>query len=168
MGQQLRTNNGGIKIFPDYFVRKDIILHLCVFFTTKLFKIMIKDSDHRILLVRFILGRETARRYPLNQDQYTRILTVEQTGVGNGMMIEVIPAVEKYGRTYTVVTMPDGEEKLGNIIYKPQDYERIESTKWTRLGLIKMIEKHNLAILKQIRSLQKPKKSVEHYIETFD
>lgn len=127
-----------------------------------------QPKEHRILLVRFTLGRGTVLRFPLNQDQHTKILNVETTGANNGMMMEVIPAVEKYGRTYTIVTLPDGEEKLGNIFFKSKDYERLEDTQYIRLGLKKMIEKQNQFIFRHLRSLQKSKKSVEHYIETFD
>ena len=124
-------------------------------------------KEQRILLVRLIVGRETARKHPLNQDQYTNIITVETTGVGNGMMIEMIPAIERFGSCYTIVRLPDGKEIPGNIFFKAKDYTRIPDTPATRQGLLTLIKKRNQQDEALLKIMQKDKKSIQRYVESF-
>lgn len=125
------------------------------------------QKERRVLLVRAIVGRDTARRCPLNHDQLTNILSVEPFGRCNGVMLEVVQAIEYMGCYYTIFKLPDGTEHKGNIFFKAKDYTKISDTPELRIGLAKLIKERTERDQKLLRSLQKDKKGVERFIETF-
>ena len=98
-----------------------------------------KDGT-RVLFVKFILGRDTLRKYPLNHDQKTNIFSTDIKWNGHGYLVEVIPAIFRFGRFYRIITMPDGSEKEGNLFFENRKYAMLNDTLYVRNGLSKYIE----------------------------
>jgi hypothetical protein len=124
------------------------------------------QKETRVLLVRIIIGRGTARHFPLNQDQKTNILSIEDKGNQHGYMMEMVPAIKKFNRYHTVIKLPNGEELLGDIFFKAKDYTVISDTELTRKGLVSYLKEMNKAVEKALKTFQKPTKSIERYFES--
>ena len=126
---------------------------------------MVKES--RVLLVRINLGRGTANKIPLNQDQYTNIFSVEEKGESHGYTVEMIPAIKKFGCYYRVVQLPDGTEIAGNIFFRANHYTELNDLPHIRQGLNNFIRRVNREASAHIKALQKNQKCIERYLESF-
>lgn len=124
-------------------------------------------KEARVLLVKISLGRASARKNKLNQDQQTKLFSVEEKGEGHGFTIEMIPAIKKFGRYHRIITMPDNTEKLGDVFFKASHYAELSDTIYVRKGLTNFINKINRDIECYLNALQKPSCKVEKYFETF-
>lgn len=124
-------------------------------------------KEERVLLVKFSLGRGTVRKCPLNQDQPTNILSTSNVEDGHGYSIEMVPAIKKFGCYYRVVTMPDKTEIAGNIFFQAKHYVELDDSAYVRQGLMNFIRKINKEAEAHIKALQKSKKSIEKYFESF-
>ena len=118
----------------------------------------------RVILVRITIGRGTARKHPLNQDQSTNLFSVEQKGNNHGLMIETIPAIKKFNCFYKIVTMPDGSEVTGDIFMGAKNYTEIEDSPYTRKGLESFVREINDRVIKCMKTMQKPTKVIEHHL----
>ena len=126
---------------------------------------MVKEI--RVLLVKINLGRGTVRKVPLNQDQQTNIFTIEEKGDGHGYTIEMVPAIKKFGCYYRVIKMPDGTEIAGNIFFQAKHYTELSDSIMVRQGLSNFITKVNKDIHSHMKVLQKGRKQIERYFESF-
>ena len=125
-----------------------------------------KDGT-RVLFVKFILGRDTLRKYPLNHDQKTNIFSTDIKWNGHGYLVEVIPAIFRFGRFYRIITMPDGSEKEGNLFFENRKYAMLNDTLYVRNGLSKYIEEIEKRLQKQLSVLQKSESQLERFFESF-
>jgi len=127
---------------------------------------MVAVTEHRVLLIRIIVGRGTVRHHPVNQDKLTNILSVETVGNNHGSMIEMIPAIRKYERYYKLVKMPDGVEIMGDIFYNAKNYAEFDDTPFIRRGVIRLIREIDSNVDNKLKMLQKNRKSVERFFES--
>jgi hypothetical protein len=124
------------------------------------------QKETKVLLIKITLGRGAARHCPLMQDQKTNIFSIEDKGNNHGYVMEMIPAIRKFGCYHTVVKLPNGEELIGNIFYSAKDYTAIADTPLIRKGLILYLKKLNESVDKALKTFQKPTKSIERYFES--
>ena len=124
-------------------------------------------KEERVLLIKFSLGRATVRKCPLNQDQPTNILSTFKEGDGHGFTIEMVPAIKKFGCYYRVVTMPDKSEIAGNIFFQAKHYVELCDSTYVRQGLSNFISKINKEAESHIKVLQRSKRIIEQYFESF-
>lgn len=126
---------------------------------------MIKEV--RVLLVKINLGRGTVRKVPLNQDQQTNIFSIEEKGDGHGFTVEMVPAIKKFGRYYRVIKMPDGREIEGDVFFQARHYTELSDSTYIRQGLSNFIAKVNTECHSHMKVLQKGRKQIERYFESF-
>ena len=124
-------------------------------------------KENRVLLVKIGLGRGTARKCKLNQDQHTNLFYIEEKGEGHGYQLEVIPAIKRFGCYYRIITLPDNTETLGNIFFQAKHYIELNDTPFVRKGLNNFIEKINKEVSCYLKALQKPTPSIETYFQSF-
>ena len=125
---------------------------------------MVKET--RVLLVKVTVGRGTIRHLPLNQDQNTHIFSVEEKGNQHGYMMEMVPAIKRFGCYYTIVKLPDGTEQIGNVFFNAKNYTAVNDSVLVRKGLINYLKKMNEAVEKAMKTFQRPTKSMERYFES--
>lgn len=126
---------------------------------------MIKEE--RVLLVRINLGAGTARKVPLNQDQLTNIFSTLKECDGHGFIIEMIPAIKKFGRYHRVIKMPDKTEIIGDVFFRAKHYTELSDSAYVREGISNFIRKVNKDIHSHMIALQKSQKHIERYFESF-
>lgn len=85
---------------------------------------VMKKDERYVLLIKVIIGRGTALSNPPAADQYHKILSVERNKNNHGVLIDVIPAIRKFGVYYRAVILPDGTVIPGNIFYE-RTYQEI-------------------------------------------
>jgi hypothetical protein len=124
-------------------------------------------KEVRVLLVKINLGRGTARKVPLNQDQITNLFCIEEKGDGHGFTIEMVPAIKKYGRYYRVIKMPDGTEIEGDVFFRAKHYTELSDSNSIREGISNFIAKVNRECHSHMKVLQKSQKCIERYFESF-
>ena len=117
----------------------------------------------KVILIKISIGRATARVNPLNEDQPTKILSIEKDKNAFGMMIEVIPAYKKFGVYYKRVSLPDGKEIEGDIMFI-RDFEEFEDTPLVNLGINKLIKRINNDNAKLLLNMQKSKNRIVRFL----
>lgn len=121
------------------------------------------NKTKKVILIKILIGRATARINPLNEDQPTKILSIENSKNEFGVMLEIIPAYKKFGVYYKRISLPDGKEIEGDIMFI-KNFEEFEDTPDISIGINKLIEKMNNDNTKLLFNMQKSKNKIERFL----
>lgn len=124
-------------------------------------------KEERVLLVRIVVGKATARKIPLKQDQRTKILSVDKSGNANGIHVEMIQALKIQRCYYRMIELPDQTVVCGNILFEAKHYAELKNTPLIRKGISKYIENLNLQLQKHIRFFELTKERIESNLEDY-